>query len=101
MLHGTTLLEKNNGYWRESVILLQFNCKRLPALVLIDMRKILYRRMFSHSNVILHNLAVECRKSIAANADCYNMYDIIHGSTKIKKKQKTIQIHQVTIRKKC
>jgi len=28
--------------------------------------------MFYHSNVILHNLVVECRQSIAAIADCYN-----------------------------
>lgn len=71
-----------NGYWRESVKLLQlFYCKCLPASVLIDIRKILFwRKMFYHSNVILHNIAVECRQSVAAVADSYNItiYDIVH-----------------------
>jgi len=35
--------------------------------------------MFHHGNVILHNVTVECRKSIAAIADCYvTLYDIIY-----------------------
>jgi len=71
-----------NGYWHESVKLLQFYCKCLPASVLIDMRKILFwRKMFYHNNVILHSLAVECRQSITAIADKYiTIYDIVHGN---------------------
>jgi len=59
---GTILLEQNFiGYWHESVKLFQFCCKCLPASVLIDMRKILFwRKMFYHSNVVLHILAAEC-----------------------------------------
>jgi len=52
-----------NGYWHESVKLLQFYGTCLPASVLIDMRKILFwRKMFYHSNVVLHILAAECRQ---------------------------------------
>ena len=70
-----------NGYWRESTKPLQFYCKCLPASVLIVLHKILFwRKMFYHSNVLLHNLAVECRKSIGATAACYDitMHDIVH-----------------------
>jgi len=75
------LQKKFNGYWHESVKLLQFYCKCLPASVLIDMRKILFwRKMFYHSNVVLHILAAECRQFIAAIANSYNItiYDIVH-----------------------
>jgi len=62
--------EHFNGYWRESVKLLQFYCKYLPASVLIDMRKILFwRKMFYHSNVIRHicSFAVECRQTFCSS----------------------------------
>jgi len=78
------LQKKFNGYWHESVKLLQFYCKCLPASVLIDMRKMLFwRKMFYHSNVVLHNmhiLAAECRQLIAAIANSYNtaIYDFVH-----------------------
>jgi len=70
-----------NGYWRKSTRPLQFYCKCLPTSMLIVLRKILFwRKMFHHSNVLLHNFAVECRKSIGAIAVCYDitMHDIVH-----------------------
>jgi len=75
------LPKKFNAYWHESVKLLQFYCKCLPASVLIDMRKILFwRKMFYHNNVVLHILAAECRQLIAAIANSYNttIYDFVH-----------------------
>jgi len=70
-----------NGYWHESVKLLQFYCKCLPASVLIGKRKILFRRkMIYHSNVVLHIIAAECRQFVAAIANSYKItiYDIVH-----------------------
>jgi len=69
-----------NGYWRESTKPLQFYCKCLPPSMLIVLRKILFwRKMFYHSNVLLHNLAVECRKAIGAIAACYDItMHIVH-----------------------
>ena len=63
-----------NGCWRESVKLLQYCLNFLPASVLIDMHKIsFWRKMFYHSNVILHSLAVECRQPLAAIANSCNI----------------------------
>jgi len=62
-----------NGYWIESVNLLQFYYKCLPATVQIDVCKILFwRKMFYRSNVVLHILAAECRQFIAAIANRYS-----------------------------
>jgi len=48
-------------------------------VILYDDIKLVCLKMFYDSNVILHNLAVECRKSLAAIADCYIMtiYNIV------------------------
>jgi len=65
--------KKSNGYKDESVKLLQFYRKCLPASVLIDMRQILFcRKLFYHSNVVLHILAAESGQFIAAIANNYN-----------------------------
>jgi len=49
-----------NGYWHESTKPLQLYCKCLRASMLIFLRKIMFwRKMFHHSNVLLHNLAPE------------------------------------------